>query len=311
MKTIAVVGATGAQGGGLVRAIATDRAGEFRARALTRDPASVAAREFAALPNVDVVAADLDDPESVDAAFDGADGAFCVTFFWADMSPATEFRHATTMANAAKATGIHHVVWSTFEDTRDWVTDDRMPTLQGRYKVPHFDGKAEADAAFRDAGVPTTYLRACAYWENLIDFGLGPQRGEDGVLAITYPLGESRLPGIASEDIGKIALGLFKAGDAYAGKTVSVAGEHLTGSEMATKLSRALGEDVRYNDVDPDVYRSFGFQAADEIGNMFQFKRDFEADFVGARDLDLARSLDPELADFDSWLAQNASRIPV
>jgi uncharacterized protein YbjT (DUF2867 family) len=311
MKTIAVVGATGAQGGGLVRAIANDAGGEFRACALTRDPASDAARELAALRNVDVVAADLEDPASVEAAFAGAHGAFCVTFFWADMSPATELRHATTMANAAKATGVSHVVWSTLEDTRDWVTDDRMPTLQGRYKVPHFDGKAEADVAFRDAGVPTTYLRTSAFWENLIYFGLGPQRGEDGVLAITYPMGESRLPGIASEDIGKIALGLFKAGDVYVGETVSVAGEHLTGAEMAAKLTRVLGEDVRYNDVDPDLYRSFGFQAADEIGNMFQFKRDFEADFVGARDLDLARELNPELADFDSWLAQNASRIPV
>jgi uncharacterized protein YbjT (DUF2867 family) len=191
------------------------------------------------------------------------------------------------------------------------VTDDRMPTLQGRYKVPHFDGKAEADAAFRDAGVPTTYLRTSAFWENLIYFGLGPQRGEDGALAITYPVGESRVPGIGAEDIGKIALGIFKAGDAYLGETVSVAGEHLTGAEMAAKLARALGEDVRYHDVDPDVYRGFGFPAADEIGNMFQFKRDFEADFVGARDLELARSLNPELRDFDTWLAENASRIPI
>jgi len=145
MKTIAVVGATGAQGGGLVRAIAGDRSGEFCARALTRDVSSAAAQELAALTNVEVVAGDLDDPPSVEAAFEGAHGAFCVTFFWVDMSPATELRHATAMARAAKAADVRHVVWSTLEDTRDWVTDDRMPTLQGSYKVPHFDGKAEAD----------------------------------------------------------------------------------------------------------------------------------------------------------------------
>jgi uncharacterized protein YbjT (DUF2867 family) len=309
-RTIAVVGATGAQGGGLVRAISHDPDGEFRARALTREPSSAAARALSALANVDVVAADLEDPASIEAAFAGAHGAFCVTFFWADMSTATEFRHATTMAAAARAAGVQHVVWSTLEDTRRFVTDDRMPTLQGKYKVPHFDGKEEADAAFRDAGVPTTFLRTAAFWENLIYFGLGPQRGEDGVLAITYPMGDSRFSGIAVDDIGKIALGIFKRGAEYIGETVSVAGEHPTGREMAAKLSNALGEEVRYNDIDPDVFRGFGFPAADEIGNMFQFKRDFEADFVGPRDLDLTRSLNPELKDFAAWLAENGERIP-
>ncbi|HEX7600238.1 MAG TPA: NmrA family NAD(P)-binding protein, partial [Polyangiaceae bacterium] len=161
-----------------------------------------------------------------------------------------------------------HIVWSTLEDTRTTlpISDERMPVLQGKYNVPHFDGKEEADAAFRDAGVPTTYLRTAFYWENLIYFGLGPQRGEDGVLAITYPMGDKRLPAIGAEDIGKIAYGIFKRGDELIGKTISVAGEHLTGSQMAEKLSKALGEEVRYNEVDPDTFRSFGFPGADEIG---------------------------------------------
>jgi len=164
---------------------------------------------------------------------------------------------------------------------------------------------------FREAGVPTTFLRTAFYWENFIYFGLGPQRGEDGVLAITYPMGASKLPSMAAADIGKTAYGIFKRGDEFIGKTVSIAGEHLSCSELAEKFSRALGEEVRYNDVDPDVYRSFGFPGADEMGNMFQFKRDFEADYVGARDLNVARSLNPELQDFDTWLAANASLIPV
>jgi len=186
-----------------------------------------------------------------------------------------------------------------------------MPTLQGRYKVPHFDGKEEADAAFREAGVPTTFLRTAFYWENFIYFGLGPVRGEDGVLAITFPLGSSRLPGMAAEDIGKTAYGIFARGDELVGKTISIAGEHLTGAELAEKMGRAIGEDVRYNAVDADVFRSFGFPGADEVGNMFQFKRDFEAEYVGPRDLDYARTLNPELQDFDAWLAANAGRIPL
>lgn len=310
-KTIAVVGATGAQGGGLVRAIAKDPAGEFRARALTRDAGSEAAQALAKLPNVEVVKADLDDPPSVEAAFEGVYGAFCVTFFWADFSTATEMRHARTMAASAKATGIKHVIWSTLEDSRQWVKDDRMPTLHGSYKVPHYDGKGEADAAFLGAGIPLTLLRTSAYWENLIYFGLGPQRGEDGTLVLAYPLGEARWPGMANQDIGKIALGIFKRGDEFIGQTVSVAGELLTGRQMAEKLSRALGEEVRYYAMDPGVYRGLGFPGADLIGNMFHFKRDFEAEYVGPRDHDLARELNPELQDFDTWLAENAPRIPI
>jgi uncharacterized protein YbjT (DUF2867 family) len=259
------------------------------------------------------VAADLEDQASVDAAFAGAYGAFCVTFFWVDFSPETEMRHARTMASAAKTAGVHHVVWSTLEDTRTTlpIDDDRMPVLQGKYNVPHFDGKEEADAAFHEAGVPTTFLRTAFYWENFIYFGAGPARGEDGVLALTMPMGDKRLPSMASEDIGKIAYGIFKRGDEFIGKTVSVAGEHLTGEQMAEKFSKALGEEVRYNAVDADTFRSFGFPGADEMGNMYQWKRDFEAEYVGARDLEVARSLDPELKDFDAWLAENAARVPI
>jgi uncharacterized protein YbjT (DUF2867 family) len=311
-KVIAVMGATGAQGGGVVRAICADPDGGFAARAITRDASSDNAKALADL-GAEVVEADLEDPTTIEAAFTGAHGAFCVTFFWVDFSPATEMRDARTMAAAAKAADLQHVVWSTLEDTRRFIplSDDRMPTLQEKYKVPHYDGKEDADAAFREAGVPTTFLRTAFYWENMIYFGLGPTRGEDGVLAITYPMGDKRLPGMAAEDIGKVAYGIFKRGPEFLGKTVSVAGEHLTGAQLAEKLGQALGEEVRYNDIDPDVYRGFGFPAADEVGNMFQFKRDFESEYVGARDLDVARSLNPELQDFDAWLAANAQRIPL
>jgi len=310
-KVIAVVGATGAQGGGLVRAIAMDPSGEFQARALTRNPDSEAAQALAKLPNVEVVKADLEDLGSVEAAFGGAQGAFCVTFFWVDFSPATEMRHALTMAAAAKAAGVQHTIWSTLEDSRQWVKDDRMPTLAGGYKVPHYDGKGEADAAFLEAGIPLTLLRTSAYWENLIYFGLGPQRGEDGTLVLAYPLGDARWPGMANQDIGKIALGIFKRGDEFIGRTVSVAGELLTGRQMAEKLSRALGEEVTYYPMDPDAYRALGFPGADLIGNMFHFKRDFEAEYVGPRDHGLARELNPDLQSFEEWLAENAARIPI
>ncbi len=311
-KIIAVVGATGAQGGGLVRAIMSDKGGPFTARALTRDVNSDKAKALAAL-GAEVVKADVDDVESLKKAFAGAHGAFCVTFYWAHYSPETEIAQARSMAQAAKHAGLQHVIWSTLEDTRKWVplSDDRMPTLMDKYKVPHFDGKGEANQVFTELGVPTTLLHTSFYWDNFIFFGSGPQRGPDGKLAITFPMGDKKLPGIAAEDIGKCAYGIFKRGREFVGKSVGIAGEHLTGSQMAAALSKALGQEVGYNAVDPDVYRSFGFPGADDLGNMFQFKRDFEKDFCGARNLEFARSLNPELQTFDQWLAKNKDRIPL
>jgi uncharacterized protein YbjT (DUF2867 family) len=312
-KVIAVVGATGAQGSGLVHAILNDPDGGFAVRALTRDVSSDKARALAAR-GAELVQADVDDVESLKRAFAGAYGAFCVTFFWAHLSPETELAQAKNMAVAAQAARLQHVIWSTLEDTRQWVplSDQRMPTLQGKYKVPHFDAKGEANKFFTERGLPVTLLNTSFYWDNFIHFGMGPKRGADGTLAITLPMGDKRLPGIAAGDIGKAAYGIFKQGPAvWAGRTVGIAGGMLTGAEMAAALTKALGEPVRYNAITPEVYRSFGFPGADDLGNMFQVKRDFEAAYCGARDVDLSRSLNPELLSFEQWLEQHRTLIPV
>jgi uncharacterized protein YbjT (DUF2867 family) len=310
-KIIAVIGATGAQGGGLVRAILNDPDGEFAVRAITRDPGSEKALVLAKL-GVELVKADMDDTDSLKKAFEGAYGAFCVTNFWEHFSPEKEILHAGNMAEAAKAAGVKHTIWSSLDDTRAHIPldDDRMPTLQGKYKVPHFDAKGESDKFFTEGGFPATILYTVFYWDNFIYFGLGPQRGQDGKLAITFPMGDKKLPGIASEDIGKCALGIFKAGDKYIGKKVGIAGGHLTGKEMAAQMSEIAGEAVGYNDVSPEVYRSFGFPGADDMGNMFQFKRDFEDFYTKSRDIELSRELNPELLTFGEWLEKDGEKIP-
>src|ERR1035441_1074417 len=226
-NVIAVVGATGAQGGGLVRAILNDPNGGFAVRVLTRDVNGAKAKEFAKL-GAEVVAADVDNPASLKKAFEGAYGAYCVTFFWAHFSPEKEMAEAKAMAEAAKAAGLRHVIWATLEDTRKWVplSDDRMPTLQGKYKVPHFDAKGESDHFFTDAGVPTTFLLTSFYWDNFIYFGMGPKKVPDGKLGITLPMGDKKLPGIAAEDIGRCADGIFKKGDEFIGKRVARSEEH-------------------------------------------------------------------------------------
>ena len=308
-KIIAVVGATGAQGGGLVRAIAADPSGEFVARAITRDPSSDKAKELAAL-GAEVVAANVEDVDSLRRAFAGAYGAYCVTFFWAHFSPEKERADARAMATAARDAGVKHVIWSTLEDTRNWVplSDDRMPTLMGNYKVPHFDAKGESDAIFTELGVPTTFLLTSFYWDNFIGFGMGPARGADGKLAITLPLGNAKMPGISVEDIGRSAYQIFKRPELI-GKRVGIAGEHLSGAEMAAGFSKLLGEEVKYNAIEPSVYRGFGFPGAEDLGNMFQFKRDFENAFREPRDLAKARELNPQMRTFAQWLEENRAAL--
>jgi uncharacterized protein YbjT (DUF2867 family) len=310
-RIIAVVGATGSQGGGLVRAILADPASDFRARAITRKANGEKADALRKL-GAEVVEADLDNEASLAKAFDGAYGAYCVTNYWEHMSPDKEVSQARNMAQAAKTAKVEHVVWSTLEDTRKRVplSDPRMPTLMGKYKVPHFDAKGDADAMFAEAGVPTTYLLTTFYWDNFVYFGMGPKKGPDGKYTITMPMGNARLSGIASEDIGKCAYGIFKQGRQWIGKRVGISGEHVTGVQMAAAMSKALGKEVSYNVVSPEAFRGFGFPGADDLGNMFQYYTEFEKEFSAARSLDTSRSLNPELLDFKSWLAKYKDRIP-
>jgi len=300
-KTIAVIGATGAQGGGLVRAILADPAGPFTVRAITRSAGTERARRLAEA-GAEVVEADLADEASLRKAFDGAHGAYVVTNFWESGSAKVELAQMAVAAAAAKDADVHHVIWSTLEDTRGYlpVGSDRYPSLEG-YTVPHFDAKAEGDALFEQLGVPTTLLRTTFYWESFAQ-GLAPTRGEDGRLVLTLAIGERRLAGIAAEDIGRTALGIFARGEEYIGRTVSIAGEHLTGEQLAQAFADAFGEPVDYRPLTHDQLRALPIPAAAEIGNMFQFYYEAEKDFVGARDLDVVRSLNPNLQTFRGWL---------
>ena len=311
-RIVTVIGATGLQGGGLVRAILEAPGEGFRVRAVTRTPDSPNARRLAAL-GVDVVRADLDDEASLDKAFAGAEGAFCVTNFWEHFSPEHELRQTAAMARAAGRARLCHVVWSTLEDTRRFVPvdDARIPTLMGRYKVPHFDAKGEANRLFLELGVPTTFLLTSFYWDNFISFGMEPRRAADGVLELALPLGDHALPGIAAGDIGRCAYALLREGERHVGETVGVAGEHLTGKAMAAALTDALGQLVRFCDVPLEAYRRSGIPGSQELANMFQFKREFSDAFRGVRDVEATRRLHPALQTFSSWLAANSGRIPL
>ena len=300
------MGATGKQGGGLIRAMLNHPERGLVPRGITRDLNSDAARKLVNL-GVNMIKADLDDPKSIHKAFEGAYGAYCVTSFWEHMSPSREIAHARNMAKAARDTDIKHVIWSTLEDTRRWIPldDNRMPTLMDKYKVPHFDAKGEADSIFRDLNLPVTNLLTSFYWENFIDFNIRPEIHSNGQLMFSLPIGNKKLTAIASEDIGKCAFGIFSKDTLYIGQTIGIVGEKLTGEQMADHFSELLGQPVHYNNIPIAEYRQSGGPVIEDMANMFQFMQDFEHEFGSARNQRLSRELNPELQTFKQWLSDH------
>lgn len=307
-KVVAVFGSTGAQGGGVVRGLSGEEG--YEVRAITRSPDGEKAKALAALPGVTVVKADMDDAASVEAAVDGAYGVFCVTNFWEHFSAQKETDQATAVANACKAKGVQHVVWSTLDSMDEEPDMDPCTDAGGKTStVPHFDGKAAADAAFE--GLPVTKYYTSWYFDNMIYFGMGPKRGEGGKLALTFPFkSETVLPGIAAQDIGQVAAGIFKD-PSLVGKSVYGCGERLTGPSLCAALSEALGEEVAWNPVPADAYRGFGFPGAKELGNMFEWQERHQDLFVEPRDPAASKALHPGLLDMKAWLAQHAKSIPL
>jgi uncharacterized protein YbjT (DUF2867 family) len=307
---LAILGATGQQGGSLAHAALADPHRRFAVRALTRRPQCAAAL-LLARSGAQVLHADLDDRASLAHAFAGAEVVFAVTNFWEHGSAEHELVQAAHIAAAARAAGVKHLVWSTLEDTREFMAldDPRMPTLQGRFKVPHLDAKGEANRLFQDSGVPTTFLYLSFYWDNLIHFGMGPQRMADGTLAFSLPIGDAPLPGIAAQDIGPCALALLARGEAAFGQHVGIAAEHLTLAQMARSLAQALGEPVRAHAMARADYARLGFPGADDLANMFQFKRDFSDAFRARRPVDATLRLHPGAMGFDAWLARHAHEL--
>ena len=223
LPLIAVVGATGLQGGGVVRALEAGR--RFKVRALTRNPEKH--RGLAA----EVVAADLDRPDTLRAAFAGAHGVFLVTNFWEEGTD--EIRQATAAIRAAREAGVKHFVWSTLPNVEE--------ISGGRFHVPHFTGKARIDQRVKEAGFANhTFVIAPMYYQNLLGV-LSPQKRADGSLGWTIPLDPSvRCIHMGDiRELGDIVAGAFahpeKAGH---GEYLPLVGDFLSFGEIVATLNR-------------------------------------------------------------------------
>jgi len=253
-KVIAVVGATGQQGGGVVRAL--QASGQFKVRAITRDPSKHRNLVDA------VVEADLSRPETLKGAFEGAHGVFLVTNFQ-ELGEA-EFKLATTTVHAAKEAGVQHFIWST------------LPNVEaisgGKLHVPHFTGKAKVDSVVQAAGFPDhTFVIASFYFQNLSGV-FGPQKLPDGSLGWTVPL-DPKARCIHMGDIGElgnVVTGAFlhpnKVGR---GEYLPLVGDFLSFNEIVETLNQQ-GHKLSVKQVPTELFATF-FPGAAEIAEMFSY----------------------------------------
>lgn len=292
-KLIAIMGATGAQGGATVKAFNGLDAAEkdlYELRAITRDPESDKAKAIAPLVK-EVVKADGDSLEEMTKAFEGCYGAFIVTNFWQDMNVKHEMDTMRNCLNAAKAAGVKHICLSSLDDCRELINKaenkDTWKLLGdeslGMY-VPHFDGKGQVMNEYANSGLPITNLLTTFYYENFIYFGMGPAKHGDGPHAITFPMGDAKKAMVSVADIGKAACAILRDPSTI-GKTLGVTSDIMTYKEVADTFSKVLGVPVVYNDVPTEVYASFGFPGADDLANMFRYEKEFEKESLSCREM--------------------------
>jgi uncharacterized protein YbjT (DUF2867 family) len=253
-KLIAVIGATRQQGGGVVRAL--QASSQFKVRALTRNPDKH--RELAE----EVVEADLDQPETLKAAFEGAHGVFLVTNF-REAGP-DELKQATAAIRAAKDAGVQHFVWSTLPN---------VETISGgKFDVPHFTGKAKIDRIVKEARFPHhTFVIAPGYYQNFVGF-LAPQKQADGSVGWALPL-DPDVRCLHMGDIGElgnIVAGAFAHPDeAGHGEYLPLVGDFMSFNEIVSTLNQQ-GHNFSFKQVPKEVFAGF-FPGAAELAEMFNY----------------------------------------
>jgi len=256
-KLIAVVGAAGQQGGAVVRSL--QASGEFRVRALTRTPARH--------PKLgdEVILADLDRPETLEAAFAGAHGVFLVTNAWED--GADESKQALTAVKAAKDAGVRHFIWSTLPN---------VETISGgTIDVPHFTDKAKVDRVVSDARFAYhTFVIAPFYYQNLVGV-MAPQKQADGAMGWRLPIDPDRRVIHMGDitELGRIVAGALAQPElAGHGEHLPLVGDFLSFSEIVATLNRQ-GHKVSFTQVPREVFSGW-FPGAERIAPTFAY---FEA----------------------------------
>jgi uncharacterized protein YbjT (DUF2867 family) len=280
-RIIAVVGATGQQGGAVARNLLAT--GAWTVRALVRDPGADAARALADA-GAQIVVADLDEPSTLRQAFDGAHGVYSVQTFTGPGGIDAEIRQGKAVADAARDAGVAHLVYASIDGAeRD-------------SGVPHFESKIVIERHIEQLGLPTTTLRLVAFMDNFGTYAAPPL--VDGEIVIAWPpAAGTRIQLVAAEDIGAVAATVFADPERFVGQRVQVAGDELTMTEMAEAFTRVTGIAARYEESDIEQVRAY----SEDLAHMYEFfeHKGFQAD------LDAVRRLHPGLRTLEDWIREN------
>ena len=279
-RTIVVTGATGKQGGAAFHHL---RQRGFTLRALVRDPDKPKARELGG-HGVEVVRGDLEDPESMDRALDGADGAYSVQAW--EGGAETEVRQGIAFAEAANRQEVGHFVYSSV------VAADRNTG------IPHFESKASIEERIRNIGIPYTIFRPVFFMENWLLTSDSIEKG-----TISLPLSpDTRMQMIAVDDIGAFVALAFEHRGHWHNRAYDLAGDELSMTELAQAFSHVLGREVRYEQMSWDHFEQ---QAGHELTVMYRW---FEETGYNV-DIAQVRQQYPKLTTFKRWAEENWSRL--
>lgn len=300
---ITVFGATGSQGGAVLRSLV--RTGQYSIRAITRNPDSKKGKILASIPCVTVAKADLDDASSLPAAIEGAYGVFLVTNYWAHVSEEKEKLQIKSTIDACAAANVQHIVWSTLDNTKGTYTPVGELT-----HVPHFQCKYDMDERFPKES--TTFLRCCAYYENFIG-AMKPAKNESGAYQITLPMGDHKIHLTHMEHFGNVVAEAFLKPEQSKGKVLVAVSDKVTPEEIAASLSEVTGETVAAFKPETSLYATFfPKQGSEDLANMFQFYQEGK-DYQQIRDEALAGSTGdfkyPCGLPFHAWLHDNKAKL--
>ncbi|KAK3602148.1 hypothetical protein CHS0354_036890 [Potamilus streckersoni] len=293
-KIIAVFGATGAQGGAVVRALLQNSS--FAVRAVTRNLDGNGAQELKKL-KAEVVKGDTDDKEGLKRILSGTYGCFLVTNFLEHFDMNREIQQGKNVADACKAAGIKHLVFSGLDNTEG---------SGAAGPVHHFDGKAKIEDYIEQIGIPYTSTRVSFYNENFLNFNQPRKTGENKY-AISLPMGDKPLYMMTVSDVGPWVVEILKDPLKYKGKKLHLAGDKLTLDQVCATLSKHLKpKQFEYVPIAVEDFAKSSFPGAEEMANMFHFYQ-LKADSL--RDVALTRKLYPKTQTFDAWVQENKEKI--
>ena len=292
-KLITVFGATGSQGGSVVKAL-LDLDKLFNVRAVTRNPSSEASNKLKA-KGVEVVQASMDDPDTLQSAVTGAYGVFLVTNFWEYMSKEREVRQGKNVADACMKAGVKHVVYSGLEKVKD---------ITG-WECPHFDGKGEVEDYLDEISLPNTSVRLPYYYENTYSF-TDYQKQDDGSYTVTTCM-KGPMDSLSVQDTGVVVASILKESEKYIGKRIGLSGDRLTMREYMDIVAGVTGKKIQLNEISPEEFAKFPFPGAADLAAMFHF-------YVNGnpvRDQQLTKELNPKTQSFKEWAEQNKSKFSI